>query len=88
MSGGADPFLFIITHAEARSESVNGFINRAITLRLWSGTTALLRLLRGKERGNITPISPLKIQQRFFSGGGLSKAGPSPTCISDSPQHS
>lgn len=32
MSGGADPFLFIITHAEARSESVNGFINRAITL--------------------------------------------------------
>lgn len=85
MSGGADPFLFIITHAEARSESVNGFINRAITL---SGTTALLRLLRGKERGNIVPISPLEIQQRFFAGGGLSKAGLSSTCIFDSPQHS
>lgn len=31
MSGDADPFLFIMTHAEPRSESVNGFINRAIT---------------------------------------------------------
>lgn len=37
MSGGADPFLFIITHAEARSESVNGFINRAITLDYGTG---------------------------------------------------
>ena len=49
---------------------------------------ALLRLLRGKERGNIVPISPLEIQQRFFAGGGLSKAGLSSTCIFDSPQHS
>ena len=37
----------IKAHAEAHSESVNGFINRAIETRsqrrLWSGTTALLR---------------------------------------------
>lgn len=46
----------------------------------------LLRPLRGKEKGNIAPISPLKIQQRFFTGGGLSKTGLSPTCIFDSPQ--
>lgn len=42
MSGGADPFLFIMPHAEARSESVNGFINRAIdeTMERDSGTLA------------------------------------------------
>ena len=54
MSGDADPFLFIMTHAEPRSESVNGASSTGQSPRLWSGTTALLRLLRGKEGGKGT----------------------------------
>lgn len=43
----------IKAHAEAHSESVNGFINRAIDIRPWSGITPLLGPLTASQRKTI-----------------------------------